>query len=226
MEEKDGQIAHLDRDNRNASLENLAYLCLVHHNAYDSKMSQSKGFTIGEVKEYRSELRNTVQRLLNQEVRFGAIMLEERDPYVGHYVRNFSGLMSSAEIDITALPDTVTGDIRYFVSGFALHGGNRESGPNIGSLEFVAEVHEGKLDHIFADNREDRDPHRITVQMTEIGLTVVEQNEAGAYGFGVSFEGEYERAEKLDYKAWGWRNDDARRLFGAPETDSEAPEVE
>ena len=56
MGEKKGQIAHLDRNPRNSSIDNLAFLCLEHHDAYDSKSSQSKGLTITEVKRYRAEL--------------------------------------------------------------------------------------------------------------------------------------------------------------------------
>jgi hypothetical protein len=54
--EKKGQIAHLDRNPRNNAIDNLAFLCLEHHDAYDSKPSQSKGLTITEVKRYRAEL--------------------------------------------------------------------------------------------------------------------------------------------------------------------------
>lgn len=54
--EKRGQIAHLDQDASNANEDNLAYLCLYHHDAYDSKSSQSKNFTIEEVKGYRTAL--------------------------------------------------------------------------------------------------------------------------------------------------------------------------
>ena len=53
---KPGQIAHLDRNPSNAKLENLAWLCLPHHDEYDSKTSQSKSLQIGEVKSYRAEL--------------------------------------------------------------------------------------------------------------------------------------------------------------------------
>jgi hypothetical protein len=54
--EKKGQIAHLDHDPSNHNLENLAFLCLAHHDQYDSKTSQSKGLTIEEVERYRTEL--------------------------------------------------------------------------------------------------------------------------------------------------------------------------
>jgi len=53
---KQGQIAHLDRNPANASFENLAWLCLEHHDQYDSRASQSKSMTIQEVKGYRKEL--------------------------------------------------------------------------------------------------------------------------------------------------------------------------
>jgi Leucine-rich repeat (LRR) protein len=54
--EKKGQIAHLDHDRTNNKLENLAFLCLEHHDSYDSKTSQSKGIKEKEVKNYREEL--------------------------------------------------------------------------------------------------------------------------------------------------------------------------
>ena len=56
LEVKQGQIAHLDQDNANFDLDNLAFICLPHHDQYDSKTSQSKGFLEGEVKYYRKEL--------------------------------------------------------------------------------------------------------------------------------------------------------------------------
>jgi hypothetical protein len=40
---KKGQIAHIDHDNSNNKESNLAFLCLDHHDEYDSKTSQSKG---------------------------------------------------------------------------------------------------------------------------------------------------------------------------------------
>lgn len=54
--EKQGQIAHIDRDSSNAAEDNLAFLCLDHHDRYDGKSSQSKGLTEGEVKHAREKL--------------------------------------------------------------------------------------------------------------------------------------------------------------------------
>lgn len=58
--EKSGQIAHLNRnpsDNRSA---NLAWLCLPHHDKYDGRTSQSKGYTQAEVTKYRDALHDAV----------------------------------------------------------------------------------------------------------------------------------------------------------------------
>jgi hypothetical protein len=53
---KKGQIAHLDGNNTNSTPDNLAFLCFEHHDEFDSSTSQSKNFTLEEVKKYRSEL--------------------------------------------------------------------------------------------------------------------------------------------------------------------------
>lgn len=55
--EKKGQIAHLDRDPSNNDLDNLVFLCLPHHNEYDSRPRQSKGFGRRELKKYWASLR-------------------------------------------------------------------------------------------------------------------------------------------------------------------------
>lgn len=57
IEVKKGQIVHLDKNSSNNMYDNLAFLCLEHHDHYDSKTSQSKNFTIKEVKRYRDELK-------------------------------------------------------------------------------------------------------------------------------------------------------------------------
>lgn len=61
--EKKGQIAHLDRNPANNELDNLAWLCFDHHDQYDSRTSQSKGLTIGEVKRYRGQLYQAVEEM-------------------------------------------------------------------------------------------------------------------------------------------------------------------
>jgi hypothetical protein len=56
IEQKDGQIAHLDRNRSNTRLDNLAWLCLPHHDDYDSIRRQTKRWTAEEAKFYRSKL--------------------------------------------------------------------------------------------------------------------------------------------------------------------------
>lgn len=55
-EVRKGQIAHLNHDPADSRFENLVWLCLEHHDEYDGRTSQSKGFTRDEVREYRDKL--------------------------------------------------------------------------------------------------------------------------------------------------------------------------
>jgi len=66
FDQKQGQVAHLDQDRDNNSPGNLAFLCLHHHDAYDSRTSQSKGLTIGEVKAYRESLYAHIQLFISR----------------------------------------------------------------------------------------------------------------------------------------------------------------
>jgi hypothetical protein len=56
LDQKRGQIAHIDRDPSNSVFDNLAYLCLPHHDEYDSKTSQSKRFMPAELINHRDRL--------------------------------------------------------------------------------------------------------------------------------------------------------------------------
>ena len=56
LAEKRGQIAHIDRNSANSALENLAFLCLPHHDEYDSRNSQSKSYAPNELRRYRDAL--------------------------------------------------------------------------------------------------------------------------------------------------------------------------
>src|SRR5687768_8649265 len=51
-----GQIAHLNRNASDSDYDNLVWLCLEHHDEFDSRTSQSKGFTPHEIRIYRSRL--------------------------------------------------------------------------------------------------------------------------------------------------------------------------
>jgi hypothetical protein len=53
---KDGQLAHINRKPNDNRQENLAFLCLSHHDEYDTKRSQSKGLSPGELHKYVTKL--------------------------------------------------------------------------------------------------------------------------------------------------------------------------
>ena len=71
--EKSGQIAHLDKNPKNNEISNLAFLCLEHHDRYDSRTSQSKGLTQAEVRLYRDDLYEELSSHLTTERRGGDV---------------------------------------------------------------------------------------------------------------------------------------------------------
>ena len=54
--EKEGQLAHIDRDPTNSARENAAWLCTKHHARYDSRARQTKGHTPDELRAYQRML--------------------------------------------------------------------------------------------------------------------------------------------------------------------------
>jgi hypothetical protein len=62
LNEKRGQIAHLDQDPSNYAEDNLAFMCLEHHSLYDSSTSQHKNYTLAEVKTSRIKLHMAIAR--------------------------------------------------------------------------------------------------------------------------------------------------------------------
>lgn len=60
---KKGQIAHLDGNPANTDFDNLVFLCMPHHDEYDSTTRQSKGLTSHEVKAYRTLLYEAIRQL-------------------------------------------------------------------------------------------------------------------------------------------------------------------
>lgn len=188
-----GQIAHLDRDASNSAEDNLAFLCLPHHDEYDSKTSQRKGLTIGEVKAFRDELIQTLSKAFSQQVHFGEIRVPPADPYAGKWVRIDSGV-NSAEIIITPIPDAMEGYAGYFVSGLALWGAERPYGPNIGDLRFEGTMNDpGVMEWI----RPNGDRNVVTtLRFDRDGfLRVEEENWLGEYGMNVTFGGAYRRSD-------------------------------
>jgi hypothetical protein len=60
--EKKGQLAHLDQNRSNNTMDNFVYLCFHHHDTYDSKTSQSKNLTEHEVRSYQAKLHQAVEQ--------------------------------------------------------------------------------------------------------------------------------------------------------------------
>jgi hypothetical protein len=54
--EKEGQVAHVDRNPSNVELANAAWLCTKHHARYDSRSRQTKGHTLEELRAYQGML--------------------------------------------------------------------------------------------------------------------------------------------------------------------------
>src|SRR2546423_4966331 len=62
LREKNGQLAHVDRNPANSAADNLCYVCLEHHDQYDSSRSQSKGYTPGELRHHREALYADIEK--------------------------------------------------------------------------------------------------------------------------------------------------------------------
>ena len=190
---KNGQIAHIDRNPTRSESANLVFLCFDHHDEYDSRTSQRKGLTPGELRVFKSELIDAVGRAFRQNVHFGQLLTPPSDPYAGQYTR-LGGDHDSAEIVLTPLPDTPEGSIRYFVSGFALWGTNREYGPNMGDLSFVGLMDE-KDKIIFSRQKIGGGIAITALQFLGDGiLTVTEDDWIAEYGMNVNFIGDYARS--------------------------------
>ena len=183
---KQGQIAHLDRNAENDDEDNLAFLCLACHDRYDSTSSQSKNFTVAEVKAFRSELGYAIQIAFTQPIQFGEAKLPL--PGVsGQYILAGTG-SDSAELMVREL---VGGQVR--VVGEALWGTNREFGPIIGTLDFLAGL-SGNIVEFKDQPSWSSAPYRIKLTFVEGGLLVEEQASPGYFGMNVSFVGAYVKA--------------------------------
>lgn len=122
LEIKQGQIAHLDRDRNNNHPENLCFLCLPHHDTYDSRPSQSARFTPEEAKRYREELYETLSRGREEVYRrmtelrheHGAaptfnLQLSELAARLGGYLaqQSANGYKFDPQVSLATLPETL-----------------------------------------------------------------------------------------------------------------------
>ena len=182
---KQGQVSHLDGDPANNNEANLAFLCLDHHDQYDSITRQSKGFTVEEVRRFRSELSQVIAVAFDAEAAINTAETPATDDISGHYIRGVG--FESAELRVSRMADS-----RYHVWGLALWGQARESGPNLGELDFVGELHGDTIEYTWT--QQDGEIYRARLRFSAQGLTISEDNWLGMFGMNVQFSGHYARA--------------------------------
>ncbi len=178
---KQGQIAHLNQRPDNNVLENLCFLCLDHHDIYDSRTSQSKKLTIEEVKAFKAEIEEHIREMWNRPI--VSIREIKVDIFTGCYEsgNEFAG----AEIYVSFL-----GGNLIHIKGTSLWGKTREYGPNIGELDFVSQVELNKAS--FADTLNGEE-YLIEFEFLGDRLIAKEKYLIGYFGHNVYFEGMYRR---------------------------------
>jgi len=181
---KAGQIAHVDHDSSNDDLRNLAFLCLEHHDLYDSKTSQRKNFTLAELQHFQDELDKALESFLGQSVSFESATIETSDPIAGRYLRT-SGPHESAELTIERV-----GPTRVRVTGLALFGLDYKYGPNIGELDCEIDL-QGDIGFYSYDDGQTK--YWADFHFTGGGAVIRERYSTGMFGMGASFDGVYRR---------------------------------
>lgn len=173
----------MDGNASNNSLDNLAWLCLDHHDELDTTTSQSKGLTPPEVRQYRKELHEHVEEFWNQESISEEIGTTPGDDISGRYVREDE--FEQAELNVRLLSGN-----RVQVEGYAIWGTDRPFGPNIGDLDFESTVDSSTTIHRDRVSGED---YELELKFGEGKIEAQEQDAPGRFGLNVSFEGEYRR---------------------------------
>ena len=109
---------------------------------------------------------------------------QQPDNISGRYERENGN--ESAELTVALLPNG-----QVHVTGLSLWGTNRKYGPNIGNLDFEADIKDGRViffDHVQARTEE---VYKLELIFDKDRLTAKEQNASGYFGMNVTFEGAY-----------------------------------
>jgi len=167
-------------------VDNLVFLCFDHHDEYDSRTSQGKGLTAGEVSFFRDELLASIENTWKEAKPFDITPLIDITDISGHYVWEAGN--STAELDIRA-----TSHDEIEVSGLAFWGTNSPYGPNIGQLDFKASLSNNAVAYVDPNSG-----YEMHILFTHKGLSVKEKNIAGQFGMNVSFGGDFVRSEKIN----------------------------
>jgi hypothetical protein len=176
---KQGQIAHIDRINTNSNIDNLVFLCLEHHDDYDTKRSQSKNYTPMELKKYKDELEKHIQEEWSKPI-VGS------DLKVDIFSGNYSHSRENSEANLTI--KYIGGNLLQ-ISGMSFYGTQREYGPNMGELDCIATIEDNKA--IFKDKFHDGEEYIFEITFLGNKIAVEDNYIMGYYGNGVCFTGEY-----------------------------------
>lgn len=179
--QKHGQVAHIDRVSSNSSIDNLAFLCLDHHNAYDSKMSQSKNYTPSELASYKAELELYIKEEWSKPVLNSEVLV---DVFSGKYLHSRDN--ASSELTIKYIGGNV-----LQIQGMAYWGTTSKYGPNMGELDCIAKIESNKA--IFKDKFHDGQEYILEITFLGQKILVEDNYIMGYYGNGVSFAGEYHK---------------------------------
>lgn len=176
---KQGQIAHIDRIKSNSSLDNLAFLCLEHHDDYDTKRSQSKNYTPIELSKYKEELEKYIfdewnKPLLNSDFKV--------DVFSGKY--SHSRKNATADLNIKYVGANI-----LKVQGMSFHGTENEYGPNMGEVDCIAIIEDNKA--TFREKYHDGEEYLLEITFLGSKIVVEDNYIMGYYGNGVCFTGEY-----------------------------------
>ena len=178
---KQGQIAHLDRDRSNNKLENLTFLCLDHHDQYDSRMSQSKGLKSTELKYYRAELEEALRFAF-----LAPIELHKDQTAMKEWEGIFRWETANASAELQIFKSAKGEPDCYWVSGLAFWGTQNLYGPHTGDFDEDAVL---KGNRLVLKNQD----YELSMALTGSGLSSQETCGCGMFGMNVTFEGQYRR---------------------------------
>lgn len=180
-----GQLAHVDRDPSNHALENLAFLCLRHHDAYDSRTRQSKNITAAELVRYRDDLYLVMDRAFTAPVVVGGRRTRVAGDVTGRYAWR-------RENDQAELQVRLGDEGMLKVSGLALHGTTWSTGPHTGDLDFAARLEHGRLAYREPD---ERGGYALNLEFSDQTIKATEERVSGRFGAGVSFAGTFAQVD-------------------------------
>jgi len=119
---KKGQLAHIDRNPNNNSESNLVYLCLRHHDEYDTSPSQTKKLTPEEVMDAKRDIEKSIENKVSivfpepqVNVQFDKTLGETkgisvevyklRYPIFGAFIKFILSVLQNAKVDPENLND-------------------------------------------------------------------------------------------------------------------------